>query len=101
MYGTVVVQPRRVAHGFVSPGVAVVDFLFRGGAGGAVDHRHRPRDPRVAGSLTKKFILTRNLPLLLRHALGGAVSRETGVERHGAISGNPGPTPITTNQFVA
>src|SRR6185503_6524234 len=100
MDGAVVVQPRRVAHGLVPAGVAVVDLLLRGGARGAVDHRYGSSDSRVAGSVTKK-LLTSDLSLLLRHTLRGAVSREARVESHGAVCRNPRPTPIATNQFVA
>ena len=38
MDGAVVVQPRRVTHGFLPVGVVVVDLFLRGGVDRAVDN---------------------------------------------------------------
>ena len=54
MDGTVVVQSRRVTHGFLPARVVVVDLLLRGGIDRAMAHRHRPRDPGVTGSVVHK-----------------------------------------------
>ena len=50
MDGAVVVQPRRITYGIVSASAAVVDLLLRGGPNRTLVHRHRSRDPRIAGS---------------------------------------------------